>query len=146
MTDDMAREIRALLKERNAIVLAHNYQLPEIQDIADLTGDSLDLSIRAAKTNADVIVFCGVLFMAETASIVSPDKTIIMPRMDAGCPMADMITAEALEAKLSELGDMPVVTYVNSTASVKAHSADPLRYQRSQSLRQSVEGLGSSMS
>ena len=122
MTDDIAREIRALLKERNAILLAHNYQLPEIQDVADLTGDSLDLSIRAAKTDADVIVFCGVLFMAETASIVSPDKTIIMPRLDAGCPMADMITAEALESKLAELGDMPVVTYVNSTASVKAHS------------------------
>jgi len=122
MTNGIAQEIRALLKERNAIVLAHNYQLPEIQDIADLTGDSLDLSIRAAKTDADVIVFCGVLFMAETASIVSPDKTIIMPRMDAGCPMADMITAEALKAKLAELGDIPVVTYVNSTASVKAHS------------------------
>ncbi len=122
MTDDIAREIRTLLKERNAILLAHNYQLPEIQDVADLTGDSLDLSIRAAKTDADVIVFCGVHFMAETASIVSPEKTIIMPRLDTGCPMADMITAEALEAKLAELGDMPVVTYVNSTASVKAHS------------------------
>jgi quinolinate synthase len=122
VTDSIAREIRARLKERNAILLAHNYQRPEIQDIADLTGDSLDLSIRAAKTKADVIVFCGVNFMAETASIVSPHKTVIMPRLDAGCPMADMITPEALKAKLVELGEMPVVTYVNSTASVKAHS------------------------
>jgi quinolinate synthase len=122
MSSEMAQEIRALLKERNAILLAHNYQVPEIQDVADLTGDSLDLSIRAARTDAEVIVFCGVLFMAETASITSPDKTIIMPRLDAGCPMADMITADALKDKLAELGDMPVVTYVNSTASVKAHS------------------------
>jgi len=117
-----AQEIRALLKERNAILLAHNYQRPEIQDIADLTGDSLDLSIKAAKTDADVIVFCGVRFMAETASIVSPDKIVLMPRRDTGCPMADMITPKALKAKLAELGEMPVVTYVNSPASVKAHS------------------------
>jgi quinolinate synthase len=117
-----AQAIRALLKERNAVLLAHNYQRPEIQDIADLTGDSLDLSIKAAKTDADVIVFCGVRFMAETASIVSPDKTVLMPRRDTGCPMADMITPEALKARLAELGEIPVVTYVNSTASVKAHS------------------------
>jgi len=122
VTDGIAHEIRALLKKRNAILLAHNYQRPEVQDVADLTGDSLDLSIRAAKTDADVIVFCGVAFMAETASIVSPDKTVIMPRLDAGCPMADMITPEALKARLAELGEMPVVTYVNSAASVKAHS------------------------
>jgi quinolinate synthase len=124
MTKDkfIAQEIKALLKERNAILLAHNYQRPEIQDIADLTGDSLELSIKAAKTDADVIVFCGVHFMAETASIASPDKTVLIPRLDAGCPMADMITPEALTAKLGELGEMPVVTYVNSTASVKAHS------------------------
>lgn len=122
MTESIAQEIRALLKERNAILLAHNYQRPEIQDIADLTGDSLELSIKAAKTDADVIVFCGVHFMAETASIASPDKTVLIPRLDAGCPMADMITPEALKAGLDELGDIPVVTYVNSTASVKAHS------------------------
>ena len=122
MTDSIAQEIRALLKERNAILLAHNYQRPEIQDIADLTGDSLELSIKAAKTDADVIVFCGVHFMAETASIASPDKTVLIPRLDAGCPMADMITPEALKARLAELGEIPVVTYVNSTASVKAHS------------------------
>ena len=122
MTESIAQEIRALLKERNAILLAHNYQRPEIQDIADLTGDSLELSIKAAKTDADVIVFCGVHFMAETASIASPDKIVLIPRIDAGCPMADMITPEALTARLAELGEMPVVTYVNSPASVKAHS------------------------
>jgi quinolinate synthase len=122
VTESIAQEIRALLKERNAILLAHNYQRPEIQDIADLTGDSLELSIKAAKTDADVIVFCGVHFMAETASIASPDKTVLIPRLDAGCPMADMITPEALKARLAELGEIPVVTYVNSTASVKAHS------------------------
>ncbi|NVM57179.1 MAG: quinolinate synthase NadA, partial [Desulfobacterales bacterium] len=122
MTDTIAAEIRALLAERNAILLAHNYQRPEIQDIADLTGDSLELSIKAAKTDADVILFCGVHFMAETANIVSPDKTVLMPRTDTGCPMADMITPEALKARLAQLGEMPVVTYVNSPASVKAHS------------------------
>jgi quinolinate synthase len=122
VTESIAQEIRALLKERNAILLAHNYQRPEIQDIADLTGDSLELSIKAAKTDADVIVFCGVHFMAETASIASPDKTVLIPRLDAGCPMADMITPEALKSRLAALGEIPVVTYVNSSASVKAHS------------------------
>ncbi len=122
MSDTLAEEIRALAKERKALLLAHNYQRPEVQEIADLTGDSLELSIQAARTDAEVIVFCGVHFMAETASIVSPDKTVLIPRRDAGCPMADMITPESLEAKLSELGEMPVVTYVNSSAAVKAHS------------------------
>ncbi|MCK4389204.1 MAG: quinolinate synthase NadA [Desulfobacterales bacterium] len=124
MTNDksLPQQIRALLKERNAILLAHNYQRPEIQDVADLTGDSLELSIKAARTEADVIVFSGVRFMAETASVVSPDKTVLIPRLDAGCPMADMITREMLTARLAELGEMPVVTYVNSSASVKAHS------------------------
>jgi len=122
VTNSIAQEIRALLKEQNAILLAHNYQPPEIQDIADLTGDSLDLSIKAAKTDADVILFCGVHFMAETASIISPDKTVLLPRLDTGCAMADMITPETLRAKLAELGEIPVVAYVNSSASVKAHS------------------------
>ncbi|MBW2265899.1 MAG: quinolinate synthase NadA [Deltaproteobacteria bacterium] len=122
MSNVTAKEIRTLLRERNAILLAHNYQPPEIQDIADLTGDSLELSIKAAQTEAAIIIFCGVLFMAETASIVSPDKTVLIPRIDAGCPMADMITPESLENRLSELGEMPVVTYVNSSASVKACS------------------------
>src|SRR4030042_4521842 len=115
-------KIRRLLKEKNAILLAHNYQLPEIQDVADLTGDSLDLSVRAAKTDAKVIVFCGVRFMAETAAILCPDKTVILPRLDAGCEMADMIDADALRARRLSLPGVPVVTYVHSTAEVKAES------------------------
>ncbi len=122
----MENEIKALLKEKNAILLAHNYQPPEIQDLADMCGDSLELSRKAAATNADIIVFCGVHFMAETASILSPDKLVLLPRSDAGCPMADMITADALEKKLVELSPpgktVPVITYVNSPAVVKALS------------------------
>jgi quinolinate synthase len=118
----MKEKIRSLAKEKNAIILVHNYEPPEIQEIADLCGDSLELSIKASKTDADVILFCGVHFMAETAYILSPDKTVLLPKQDAGCPMADMITPEALKAKLKELPPMPVVTYVNSPASVKALS------------------------
>lgn len=118
----MKDRIKALKKERNAIILAHNYEPPEVQDVADLCGDSLELSIKAADTDADVIVFCGVHFMAETASILSPDKKVLLPAKDAGCPMADMITTEKLKAKLSLIGNMPVVTYVNSSAAVKALS------------------------
>jgi len=103
-------------------MLAHNYQLPEIQDVADMCGDSLELSRRAAATDADIIVFCGVHFMAETASILSPDKTVLLPRADAGCEMADMITAAGLKARIDQLPPMPVVTYINSTAEVKALS------------------------
>ena len=118
----MKEKIRNLLEKRKAILLAHNYQPPEIQDIADLCGDSLELSIKAAQTDAEVIVFCGVHFMAETASILSPDKTVLLPRKDAGCPMADMVTPDALKARLDKLPQLPVVTYVNSTAAVKALS------------------------
>jgi quinolinate synthase len=118
----MIEKIEKLKQARKAIILAHNYQPPEIQDLADLCGDSLELSIRAAATDADTIVFCGVRFMAETAAILSPRKTVLLPRPDAGCPMADMITPEALAARMAELGPMPVVTYVNSTAAVKALS------------------------
>lgn len=118
----MQDRVRRLLKERNAIMLAHNYQPPEVQDAADLCGDSLELSIKASQTEADVIVFCGVHFMAETASILSPDKTVLLPRMDAGCLMSDMIDPESLEIKKASLPPMPVVTYVNSSAAVKALS------------------------
>jgi quinolinate synthase len=118
----MKEKIRQLVKERNAILLAHNYQPPEIQDIADLCGDSLELSIRAAETDADVILFCGVHFMAETASILSPGKTVLLPRHDAGCPMADMISPASLEAYMEKFPGIPVVTYVNSSAAVKARS------------------------
>jgi quinolinate synthase len=118
----MKDRIKALLKEKNAILLAHNYQPAEIIDVADLCGDSLELSIKAARTDAEIIVFCGVHFMAETACILSPDKTVLLPRTDAGCPMADMITPEALKKRLAELPPMPVVTYVNSSAAVKALS------------------------
>ena len=119
---ELQKKIRQLLKEKNAILLVHNYERPEIQDIADLTGDSLGLSIEASKTKAEIIVFCGVHFMAETASIVCPDKTVLLPVISAGCPMADMITANALIKKKKELPGVPVVTYVNSSASVKAES------------------------
>jgi quinolinate synthase len=115
-------QIRDLLRKRRGILLAHNYQPPEIQDTADFCGDSLELSIRAARTDARVIVFCGVHFMAETASILSPDKTVLLPRTDAGCPMADMVTPDALRRRLAGLPSMPVVTYVNSSAAVKALS------------------------
>ena len=118
----MRDAIKKLLKQKNAIMLAHNYQPPEIQDLADMCGDSLELSIRAGDTDADVIVFCGVHFMAETASIISPDKTVLLPRADAGCPMADMITPVALSVRLQAAPEMPVVTYVNSSAAVKALS------------------------
>ncbi|MFH1980429.1 MAG: quinolinate synthase NadA [Pseudomonadota bacterium] len=118
----MKNRIRELLKQRNAIMLAHNYQPAEIQDCADLCGDSLELSRKAAATDAAVIVFCGVHFMAETASILSPGKTVLLPRHDAGCLMADMITAEGLAIRKAQLPGVPVVTYVNSTADVKALS------------------------
>ena len=116
------QRIRELLQERQAILLAHNYQPPHILEVADLCGDSLELSRQAAKTKAKVIVFCGVHFMAETASILSPEKTVLLPRLDAGCAMADMIRAEDLARRKKELPHCAVVTYVNSPASVKALS------------------------
>jgi quinolinate synthase len=119
---EIRNAIDNLKQEKNAILLVHNYQPPEIQDLADMCGDSLALSIKAAQTDAKTIVFCGVHFMAETASIVCPDKTVLLPQLSAGCPMADMITPEQLKTKKEELGDIPVITYVNSPAAVKALS------------------------
>ncbi|TWJ18706.1 quinolinate synthase NadA [Geobacter argillaceus] len=120
--DDIKQTIRALLKDRNALLLAHNYMRDEVQEIADITGDSLGLSQEAAKTDADVIVFCGVHFMAESAAILSPGKTVLLPRLDAGCPMADMVTVEGLKAMKAQYPGVPVITYVNSSAAVKAES------------------------
>jgi quinolinate synthase len=115
-------EVRALAAERGAVILAHNYQLPEIQDVADYVGDSLGLSRRAAASDAATIVFCGVHFMAETASILCPDKQVLIPDLDAGCSLADSITAEQLRAWKAEHPDAVVVMYVNTTAAVKAET------------------------
>jgi len=119
-TQTLIEKIAGLKKKRNAVIPAHNYQRDEVQEIADFSGDSLALSISASKTDADVIVFCGVHFMAETASILSPDKTVLMPAPDAGCPMADMITADDLRELKKKHPRAVVVTYVNSSAEVKA--------------------------
>ena len=113
-------KIQELKRERGAIIIAHNYQPDEVQAIADFTGDSLELSRKAAELDEEVIVFCGVHFMAETAAILSPEKTILLPDQFAGCPMADMITAEQLQAKKAEHPDAVVICYVNSSAAVKA--------------------------
>jgi quinolinate synthase len=118
----LIKQIMALKIKRNAIILSHNYELGEVQDIADFVGDSLELSQKAAKTDADVIVFCGVHFMAETASILCPGKIVLLPDMNAGCPMANMITATQLRDKKKEIPEAAVVCYVNSSAEVKAES------------------------
>jgi quinolinate synthase len=115
-------EVRALAEERDAVILAHNYQLPEIQDVADFVGDSLGLSQQAARTDAAVIAFCGVHFMAETASILSPDKTVLLPDLDAGCSLADSITGDQLRAWKARHPGALVVMYVNTTAEVKAET------------------------
>ena len=118
----LAEEILRLKRARKAIILAHNYQVGEIQDIADFVGDSLELSQNAAKTDAEVIIFCGVRFMAETASILCPAKVVLLPDIHAGCPMADMIPAEKLRERKKELPEATVVCYINSPAEVKAES------------------------
>src|SRR4029450_7352757 len=116
----MAAEVRALAEERNAVILAHTYQVPEVQDVADFVGDSLALSRRAAAVDQDVIAFCGVHFMAETASILSPDKTVLIPDLDAGCSLADSISPEQLAAWQAKHPGAVTVMYVNTTAEVKA--------------------------
>ncbi|MCS5478712.1 quinolinate synthase NadA [Corynebacterium sp. YIM 101645] len=118
--EEWAAEVRRLAAERNAVILAHNYEIPEIQDIAHFTGDSLGLSRIAATTDADVIVFCGVHFMAESAKILSPEKTVLIPDERAGCSLADSITAEQLQEWKDEHPEALVVSYVNTTAEVKA--------------------------
>ena len=118
----MQEEVRALARERDAVILAHNYQVPEVQDVADYVGDSLGLSREAAATDASAIVFCGVHFMAETAAILSPEKTVLIPDLDAGCSLAASITADQLRAWKAENPGAVVVSYVNTTAEVKAES------------------------
>jgi quinolinate synthase len=118
----MQDEVQALARERGAVILAHNYQVPEVQDVADYVGDSLGLSRQAAATDAEAIVFCGVHFMAETAKILSPEKTVLIPDLDAGCSLAASITAEQLRQWKAENPGAVVVSYVNTTADVKAES------------------------
>lgn len=124
MTDkqEIVNDINRLRKEKNAVILAHNYQIPDVQDIADFVGDSLGLSQEAGETDADIIVFCGVHFMAETASIISPDKKVLIPDLDAGCSLSDTITAEDLRKWKNQYPDAVVVSYVNTTAEVKSES------------------------
>src|SRR3982751_590324 len=119
---ELQGEIKTLARERNAVILAHNYERPEVQDVADFVGDSLGLSREAAKTKADVIVFCGVHFMAETAAVLSPQKTVLLPDLAAGCSLAATIDGEQLRQWKAEHPGAVVVSYVNTTADVKAGS------------------------
>lgn len=120
--EELKKEISILKEKRNAVIVAHNYQIDDVQEIADLIGDSFALSKYCASSSAGVIVFCGVHFMAESAKILSPEKTVLLPEIDAGCPMADMVTAEALREEKKRYPGAAVVCYINSTAEVKAES------------------------
>jgi len=117
-----AKQIRALAAEKHAVILAHNYQVPEVQDVADFVGDSLGLALEAQRTDAETIVFCGVHFMAESAKILNPEKTVLLPNLSAGCALADSITPESLEELMERYPGYAVVTYVNSSAEIKAMS------------------------
>lgn len=119
-TKEMISEIKRMKREKNAVIVAHNYQVDEVQELADVVGDSFKLSQYCASTNADIVVFCGVHFMAESAKILSPGKTVLLPEIDAGCPMADMVTAEALTEEKKKYPDAAVVCYINTSAAVKA--------------------------
>ena len=120
--EELVHQIERLRREKNAVILAHNYQVPEVQDIADFTGDSLGLSLEAARTDAEIIVFCGVHFMAESAKILNPEKKVFLPHLGAGCALADAITPESLDDWKEMYPDHTVVTYINSSAEVKAES------------------------
>ena len=135
-----AQEIARLKNKRGAVILAHNYQVGEVQDIADFVGDSLELSRKAAGTEAEVIVFCGVHFMAETAAMLSPDKTVLLPDIAAGCPMANMITAAELRSWKKAYRGLPVVCYINTSAAVKAECDVCCTSSNALKVVESVEG------
>jgi len=137
--EQLQQQIKQLAAEKNALLIAHNYERDEIQEIADITGDSLALSIEAKNTDKQVIIFCGVHFMAESAAILAPDKIVVLPRADAGCPMADMVTADGLRAFKKQHPDATVVTYVNSSAAVKAESDICCTSSNAVSVARSVE-------
>lgn len=122
MAADISEQILKLKNEKGAVILAHNYQRPEVQDVADIVGDSFELALKAKELKQDTVVFCGVHFMAESCKILAPEKTVLLPAIDAGCPLADTITAEGLRRLKAENPGIPVVTYINSTAAVKAES------------------------
>ena len=121
-TELLTQSIERLKRERGAVLLVHNYQIPEVQDIADFLGDSLELSRMAAETDAEVIVFCGVHFMAETAKLLSPERTVLIPDASAGCPMADMVDPVSLREFKAKHPGVPVVAYVNTSAATKAEA------------------------
>jgi len=118
----IAEQIKTLAAEKHAVILAHNYQVPEVQDVADFVGDSLGLALEAQHTDAESIIFCGVHFMAESAKILNPEKTVLLPNLSAGCALADSITPESLEEWMDRYPGYAVVTYVNSSAEIKAMS------------------------
>ncbi|MHB8926714.1 MAG: quinolinate synthase NadA [Bacillota bacterium] len=137
---ELTAEARRLKAERRALIIAHLYQRPEIQDLADFVGDSLGLSQQAAATDNDLIVFCGVHFMAESAAILSPQKTVILPEPKAGCPMADMVTPDALREMKAKYPGVPVVAYVNTSAAVKAESDICCTSRNAVKIVEAVEG------